>query len=195
MTNKFIIIFYICKMIQNKFNFKPFPILNTERLVLRKLGKNDTKEIFFLRSNEIVIQYIEKEPLQSVDEATLFIHKINQFINNNESITWGIELDNKMIGTICLWNFSPDNTIADIGYDLHPNFHQQGIMSEAIKKVLDFGFNVLGFEHIEAYTHQKNIASIQLLKKHHFNLFLDKKDEGFPNNIIFNLDKILFNNF
>ena len=47
-------------------NFSPFPELRTERLFLRKLTKNDAKEIFFLRSNEDVLHYIGREPAKSI---------------------------------------------------------------------------------------------------------------------------------
>ena len=100
---------------------------------------------------------------------------------------WTITIkDNpKLIGSICLWNFNTEKTIAEIGYDLHPNFQGKGIMNESMNLVLDFGFKNLKLKTIEAFTHKGNKSSIRLLKRNQFIQELDRIDKGFPNNIIF----------
>jgi len=60
-------------------------------------------------------------------------------------------------------------------------------MSEALQCVVRFGFNTLKLEVIEAFTSKHNKGSIALLEKNDFNLEQDRKDEGFPDNIIFRL--------
>ena len=50
-------------------NFKPFPVLKTERLTLRKLASTDDNEIFALRSNENVNKYLDRKPSKSIDDA------------------------------------------------------------------------------------------------------------------------------
>lgn len=62
-------------------------------------------------------------------------------------------------------------------------------MNESIKLVLDFGFNQLHFNTIEAFTHKDNLGSIQLLKRNNFTHKLNRIDKGFPHNIIFSLDQ------
>ena len=95
-----------------------------------------------------------------------------------------------LIGTICLWNFSKDNTIAEIGYELLPKYFKKGIMSEAIASIIDFGFATLNLKAIEAFTQKKNLSSINLLKRYNFTLESNRKDQGFPLNIIFKLTNI-----
>ena len=84
-------------------NFNPFPTLTTDRLLLRQLDKTDADEMFFLRSNERVMKYLDRAPAKSVDEAVEFIQMINTAIANNESINWAITLkgEPKIIGDIC----------------------------------------------------------------------------------------------
>ena len=84
----------------------------------------------------------------------------------DESITWGITTKESdvLIGSICLWNFSKDKKTAEVGYALDPEFQRRGIMSEALKAILDYGFNQRGFETIEAYTDYRNMSSKTLLK-------------------------------
>ncbi len=82
----------------------------------------------------------------------------------DKSISWGITTkeSNILIGSICLWNFSEDKKTAEVGYDLDPEFQGKGIMSEALKAVLNFGFKRRGFDTIEAHTDYRNNPSEKL---------------------------------
>jgi ribosomal-protein-alanine N-acetyltransferase len=73
-------------------NFTPFPTIATERLLLREVTTDDAKEIFFLRSDEEVLKYLDKTPAKSVDQAFEFIKRIKNDLDNNDSILWGIAL-------------------------------------------------------------------------------------------------------
>ena len=175
----------------NKFNFTPFPVLTTERLTLRCLEVSDDKELFMLRSNIIVNQYIVRPKQKDIKEIRAFISKINDEINNNEWIYWVISLkdDPTLIGDICLWNFSDEKTVAEIGYELDPAFHGKGIMSEALEKIIAFAFRDIELISIEAYTHKKNDDSTKLLRKYNFKLEANRVDKENIDNIIFTLTK------
>lgn len=73
-----------------------------------------------------------------------------------------------------MWNFSKDNKKAEVGYDLNPLFQRKGIMSEALKSILGFGFNNLNLDKIDAFTHKKNESSKKLLEKNGF-ILLEKR--------------------
>jgi len=151
-------------------NFTPFPVLKTERLTLRQLRSSDDKEIFALRSNDNVNKYLDRKPSKSIDDAKNFIKTINENIQRNDSIYWAITLNStdKLIGTICLFGFSDDNSKVEIGYELLLGFQGKGIMQEAISKVIHFGFQYVGLNSIEAYTHSENKSSTRLLEKLNF---------------------------
>ncbi|GAB2942385.1 hypothetical protein GCM10027048_03700 [Hymenobacter coalescens] len=104
-------------------------------------------------------------------DAQNFIRAINENVQRDESIYWGITLgdDKKLIGTICLYSFSKDNTTAEIGFELLPDFQRKGIMQEAAQKVVDFGFKDIGLNSIEAYSHFENQESTRLLERLGFN--------------------------
>ncbi|WP_103070457.1 GNAT family N-acetyltransferase [Aquimarina sediminis] len=171
--------------------FIPFPKLQTNRLSLRRLEERDAKVILFLRSNEIVNQFVKRPKTNSTEEAIAFINKINKGIEEEDWIFWGISTNQntELIGTICLWNFSEDKKIAEVGYDLHPKFHQKGIMNEALECILDYGFNTLSLESIEAYTHKNNEGSKKLLIKNKFEHIAHRKDNDNPDNVIFSVSK------
>src|SRR5258706_6631594 len=147
-------------------DFHPFPELKTERLFLRRIILDDACEIFFLRSNEIVLQFINKEPAATIKDAEDFIRRINNDIDAGEVIMWAITLrenPGKLMGTICYWRFQKENYRAEIGYVLHPHFWKKGIMKEAILKVIEYGFTVMQLHSIEALINPANIASAAIL--------------------------------
>ena len=148
-------------------DFHPFPELKTERLFLRKITMDDAGEIFFLRSNEIVLQFINKKPAVTMKDAEDFITRINDDIDAGEAIMWAIALKEnpgKLIGTICYWRLQKKNYRAEIGYVLHPQFWKKGIMKEAMLKVIEYGFTGMGLHSIEARINPANSASAAILK-------------------------------
>lgn len=165
-----------------------FPILTTERLTLRQPSQSDVQEIFSLRSDVNVNKYLGRSLTETTDEALAFIQKVNEGFKNNTGLYWGITIsDNKkLVGTICLFNFSDDLKTCEMGYELLPDYQQQGIMNEALKKILDFTFQTLEIQTIEAFTHKDNLSSTQLLEKFNFEktTFIDETD---PNLIAFYL--------
>ena len=171
--------------------FTPFPILSTERLILRKLSDDDKNEIFLLRSDPKVNQFLDRPRPADISEAIEFIEKINRAIDNNESLYWAICLKEipKLIGTICLWNFSDDRQEAEIGYELNRDYQGKGIMHEAIDCVIRFAFDKISLKRINAYTQQENTKSISLLEKCNFLPESDKIDEDHLLNRIYSLKK------
>lgn len=148
----------------------PFPILTTERLILRQLVINDEQEIFILRSDIEINKYLDRQISNTIDDARAFISKVNENINKGDSLYWAITLRDKniLVGTICLFGFSNENYKCEIGYELLTNFQGQGIMKEAIEKVIDYAFNTIKVKKIEAFLHRDNQSSIKLLEKFSF---------------------------
>lgn len=151
-------------------NFHPFPLLTTERLILRQLVVEDEDAIYTLRSNEKVNKYLTRAKYKSREEAKTFINIINTNISNNESGYWAIRLKNsdRVIGTICLWNISKENYRAEIGFELHPDFQKQGFMQEAVAAVIEYGFKSMKLHSIVGDVDPDNKASIKLLEKNKF---------------------------
>jgi len=172
-------------------SFTPFPTLATERLILRQLEMQDDHEIFFLRSDERVNEYLVAPIAQNVEEARDFISKINTGIANNESPYWGITLknENKLIGTICFWNISIEENKAEIGYTLHPELQGRGIMQEAISAVIKYGFEKMKLDLIEAVLHPGNTKSVTLLKRNAF-FYEGKSDDAVVYKLINPISKL-----
>jgi [ribosomal protein S5]-alanine N-acetyltransferase len=150
----------------------PFPQLYTSRLCLRSLKRSDEAAIFALRSNETVNRYLDREPARSPEDAGIFIEKINQVISAGTGIYWAIALQNedRLIGTISYFNITEENTIAEIGYELLPDYHGKGFMQEALTAVLGYGFNNMQLKKVIACTDPHNQPSMHLLEKNGFDI-------------------------
>lgn len=161
--------------------------LKTERLILKPIDESHVEDILKIRSNEVVNQFVKRIPPKTNYDALDFILTIKKRVQNNESLNWGISYKNQqnLIGTICLWKFSEDRTEAEVGYELLPEYHRKGIMSEALTAVLNYGFNELNLQEILAFTNKFNENSKGLLVKHDFVLQEGRIDEGFPENLVF----------
>jgi len=150
----------------------PFPNLTTERLLLRELSPDDAEEIFRLRTDDSVNELIDRAKALSVKDAEEFIRKILTVTANGDGLTWVITLtgETKLAGTVVYWNLEKEKQQAEIGYELLPEYRGKGIMAEALKKVIRFGFEELKFKTIMADVKAKNIKSIKLLEKLGFQL-------------------------
>jgi ribosomal-protein-alanine N-acetyltransferase len=165
--------------------------LETDRLVLKEINESYVEDILRIRSNEVINQFVQRNFPKNNYDALQFILTIKERTKNKETFYWGISLKDQpnLIGTICLWKFTEDRKQAEVGYELLPEYHRKGIMSEALAAVVDFGFNDLQLQEMVAMTNKFNENSKGLLLKHQFVLEEGRKDEGFPDNIIFSLKK------
>jgi ribosomal-protein-alanine N-acetyltransferase len=151
-------------------NFTPFPVLTTPRLVLRQFTYADAPDLFELRSNPDIMQYISRPLTKTLNDAINLIKVINDLLSGNSGITWCIALKNEQqfIGSIGFWRIEKENYRAEIGYLLNPAFQGAGIMQEAIETVISYGFGVMNLHTIQANVDPRNTASIKLLEKNEF---------------------------
>jgi ribosomal-protein-alanine N-acetyltransferase len=151
-------------------NFTLFPTLTTNRLVLRALEPSDDAPVFAHRNDEVVNTYLNGFRHTSINESQAFISRVQQEITEGRTILWVLTQkgSNEFMGTICLWNISVADCSAELGYILASPFHRLGFMREAIVAVLDFAFQTMQLQTIDAYTHQHNRPSINLLRRNGF---------------------------
>ena len=151
-------------------NFHPFPQLSGKRIILRRLVPEDVHALYALRADKRVMQYIDRPPAQSIQEAFELMQKINDAFEHQDGISWCLSLkdDPKLIGTIAFWRIMKADHRAEIGYLLQPEFHGKGLMQEALSLVLAYGFKRMQLHSVEAHVNPYNAASIRLLEKNGF---------------------------
>jgi len=153
-----------------EFNFTPFPNLETQRLKLRRLKITDVYEILTLRSNPEIMKYIPRPLIKTEVEALEFITTMDTNIDTNKVINWAITTkeNDKLIGIIGYYRMKPEDYRAEVGYILSGEYHGQGIITEALQRVVQFGFEEMGLHSIEAVIDPDNFASEKVLLKTNF---------------------------
>ena len=164
-------------------NFSPFPLIETERLTLRAITMEDAADLFELRKDADVMRYLDRDPHRTLEDSKEMIQKIVDGTKNNETIGWGISFKNEtqLIGTISYHRIEKEHYRAEIGYILHPKHWRKGIINEAMRAVIRYGFETMKLHSIEANVNPDNIASTNLLKKHGF-----VREAYFKENYFFN---------
>jgi [ribosomal protein S5]-alanine N-acetyltransferase len=144
-----------------------FPILETDRLMLRELTNEDAEGIFDCFSNDEVTRYYGQETLDHIEQAEKFIEFFSNNYHEKRGIRWGIERKETkgIIGTIGFNAWSPKHKRAEVGYEIHPSYWRKGYTSEALSEVLTYGFDVMDLTRIGAVVFVGNDASNQLLTK------------------------------
>jgi [ribosomal protein S5]-alanine N-acetyltransferase len=165
------------------FNFNPFPEIKTERMVLRKIVPSDADDMFRLRSDSRLMQFIDRPVATSLQDVHDLFERINESLNKNEGITWAMCLknDNRLIGTVGYYRNKPEHHRGEIGYMIHSDFQRNGLTYEALISALNYGFNELHFHSVEADVNPDNAASVGLLEKAGF-----IKEAHFKENYYFN---------
>lgn len=138
--------------------------LETDRLTLTMFTLEDAKELYAYARNPNVGPHAGWSPHKSVIESEEIIRQI--FIPVE---AWAIRLksDGVVIGSIGLEpdRYRPDANSRELGYSLAEEFWRQGIMTEAAKEVIRFGFEELGLDQIGICTGTANIRSQSVIRK------------------------------
>jgi RimJ/RimL family protein N-acetyltransferase len=147
--------------------FTRFPVLTTNRLLLRQIQPGDAEALFATLSDEEAMQFYGHEPHRSLDDSRALIERIQALYTRRESIRWGITLKGKeqVIGSCGFHHFDTGFHRAETGYELNRAFWGQGLMAEAMSAILTYGFTELGLHRVEAIIDIANERSKGLLLK------------------------------
>ncbi|AGP42249.1 GNAT family N-acetyltransferase [Sorangium cellulosum] len=148
-------------------SFDPFPVLTTPRLTLRSIAPSDAERIFRIQSDPEVVRYFGRAPDGSLADAERRIATIMAGVQENTSIRWGITLkeSGELVGTGGFWRWNKPHRWAEIGYDLLPAFWNRGIMTEALRALIRFGFASMELHRVEAQIDPENRASARVLER------------------------------
>lgn len=144
-----------------------FPILNTDRLMLRELTEDDALDILNCFSNPDVLRFYGQNPLANQNQVKQIIRNFSKNYEEKRGIKWGIAVKGEggIIGTIGFQEWSIEHKRADISYALIPEQWGKGYAIEAVKKVISYGFQELNLTRIGAMVFTENESSIKLLEK------------------------------
>lgn len=162
--------------------FDQFPVLKTPRLTLRDIREEDAEQIFLMRSNKRVNQFIARPQMREQDAAQQLAIRTADAYKNKLAIGWaGLLRDGKtIIGTCGFNSIEPHNLHAEIGGEMATEYWGKGIAQEAVQAILAFGIDVMNLKTIEAKVAPDNRGAIFILESLGF-----VKEAHYANRIVF----------
>ena len=136
-------------------------IIETKRLILRKVEHSDAEAFFELFNEPEVMKYFNNTP-DAIEEAH---ERIQRDINHYTEYGFGfwttvLKEARKVIGQCGLLAQIVDEVNeTEIGYTLARKYRGQGLATEAAKAIKNYGFNKLKFNRLISIIHPQNIAS------------------------------------
>ena len=161
--------------------FSNIPTLRTERLSLRALHPIDAEDMYDYAKREDVTKYLTWKPHLSIGYTKDYLHYIQNRYTLGDFYDWAVihKDSRRMIGTCGFTTIDTANNSAEIGYVINPDFHGMGLGTEAVERVIEFGFEELGLNRIQARFMQDNIRSRKLMER------VGMTFEGFSRNAVY----------
>lgn len=148
--------------------FADLPELVTERLLLRRMCLDDAEAMFAYASDPEVTRYVLFETHRSIEDSREFLRSATEGYERGDFGSWGVVLKESgaFVGTCGLdVNYAPEHARAELGYVLSRGHWGQGLMTEAVRAVIRFGFGRMELNRIQARCIAENTASARVMEK------------------------------
>lgn len=147
--------------------FSRIPVLETPRLILRAMRVTDAPDMFDYARRPEVTTYLLWTPHEDIGHTREYLTYIGQRYRTGDFFDWAIEdrASGRMIGTCGFTSFNYEADSGEIGYVLNPDFQGRGLCTEAVLRVIRFGFEDLQLHRLEARFMQGNDKSCRLMER------------------------------
>lgn len=147
--------------------FLTFPYLMTPRLRLREIRADDADDLVKVFKEDAVTRYYDIHTFSDRERAHQLIRFFNERWISRQGMRWAITRrgDDVLLGTCGFNSWDRGNYLSSIGYELGLPHWGQGIMTEALRAVLDYGFANMALNRVEAEVVPGNLASERVLQK------------------------------
>jgi len=162
-----------------------FPVLFTERLLLREFTMEDIPAVFMIFSREDVNIWTETDTMRTIEEAETRVKSRMNLFNERMGIRWAVTLRENpqdVIGSCGYFTVRRGTKTVETGYDLHPDYWNKGLMTEALREMVRFSFgsgSMVPVHRMEALVIPENIPSIRVLEKLGFEREGRRREFGF----------------
>ena len=173
------------QMVNNSQSSRLFPVLTTDRLLLREFSLEDVPAVFAMLSHKDINAWLETDPMQTIQEAEGRVRGRMGLFKDKMGFRWAIAQRSnpgRVIGSCGYFSVRRGTATVETGYELHPDFWRQGFMTEALQAMIDFSFgpqDLMPVHRIEALVSPGNTGSIQLLAKLGFSREGLRREFGF----------------
>lgn len=156
-------------------------ILTAERIILRPFCVNDAETVANICNDKNFSKYIPLPFPYTLQDAKDWI-KSQPKQRNQKSFAIVLKENNQLFGSISI-NLDKSKQNAEIGYWIKPEMSGKGYATEAVKKILEYGFEKLNLHKIYAKHYVENIASGKVMKKSGMSYVGILKKHSFKNGI------------
>jgi len=142
--------------------------IKTSRLILRRFAECDLESMFSNWASDEKVQSDYGEPVYStIDEAKGLLDKYISSYEKCETYRWAVvSKDNgECIGQVAYFLVDTHNQFCEIEYCIGQKYQNQGYITEAVKAIVDFGFQNVNFNRIQVSHRHVNIASRHVIEK------------------------------
>lgn len=147
--------------------FKNNTVIETPRLILRRMSVRDRNDMYEYASRDEVTKYLLWRTHKTPEHTKRYLEYVVSLYRSGQFFDFAIEYrkNSKMIGTCGFASIDENNRCAEVGYVISPDYKGKGIASEALDAMLRFGFCDIGLNRIEARYMTENIASRRVMEK------------------------------
>lgn len=147
--------------------FSALPTLETDRLLLRPSRPEDAGDVFAYARDPDTARHTTWEPHATIDESRAFITSRLERQTRGDPTTWALVLkaEGRVVGDCGFTSWTPRHNRAEIAYNLARGLWGHGLMTEAVRRVVAFGFEAMACNRIEARCLPENAASARVLEK------------------------------
>jgi [ribosomal protein S5]-alanine N-acetyltransferase len=146
-----------------------FPVLHSERLVLREIVPADAPALLAVHGDAASMRWFGSDPLPDLAAAQALVETFAGWRRQpNPGTRWGIALRadaDHLLGSCGLWSWNRAWRRCTTGYELHPSVRGRGLMDEALRTMLAWGFGPMGLNRVEALVHPENVPSRRVLQR------------------------------
>ena len=145
----------------------PTPRLQTDRLRLRPFEEADANALHTMQSSAHVLRYWDAPPWTERERARKFIEKCHKLSDDGTGARLAVERheDGAFIGWCSLTRWDPGYRSAEMGYCFTDAAWGQGYATEAARVLLEWAYNSLDLNRVQAETDTRNAASARVLEK------------------------------
>ena len=147
--------------------FSRIPTLETPRLILRGMRVSDAPDMFAYAKDPAVTEFLTWYPHANAEETRQYLTYVGQRYRTGDFYDWAVvdQESGHMIGTCGFTSFNCPSDSAEVGYVLNPAYQGRGLATEAVRRVIRFGFEELELHRIEAHFMEGNDASRRLMER------------------------------
>ena len=159
-----------------------FPTLRTERLTLREITQADAPALLAIHGDADAMRWYGTDPISSLEQAREMVETFARWRSlPAPGVRWGLARreDDALIGSLGLFKWNRGWRSCTLVYELARARQGQGLMSEALRAALAWGFEHMELNRIEAQVHPDNQASQLLLERLDFQMEGRARQAGF----------------